>query len=154
MEVMARHIAAIPAGNLRVPRAQFAAVWADAEERDREQGARGVLDWYAGAVAVTCRWLAGAVVHTPSGPRHLARSPVTRRATLAFEELIEAECQAAELLDVRCPDLLMLQPGWCEGVRATLRWAWRHEGPPPLQLPVAPDHGDGQHGSHSVWARS
>jgi hypothetical protein len=28
------------------------------------------------------------------------------------------------------------RPGWCEGVRATLRWAWRHQGPPPLPLPV------------------
>jgi hypothetical protein len=61
---------------------------------------------------------------------------VTRRDEVAYEELIEAEYQAAERLDVRRPDLFTSPPGWCEGVRATLRWAWRHQGPPPLPLPA------------------
>ena len=28
------------------------------------------------------------------------------------------------------------QPGWSEGVQATLQWAWRRPGPPPLALDV------------------
>lgn len=136
MEVTDADTARIPVGNLRVPRAEFVAVWAAAERLDEEQGARGVSDWYAGGVVVTCRWMAVAVVRPPSGPRRLARSPISRRTTVAHEELIEAEFLAAELLDVRRPDLLVSRPGWCEAVRATLRWAWRHDGAPPLVLPV------------------
>jgi len=136
MEVTDADTARIPVGNLRVPRAEFVAVWAAAELLDAEQGARGVSDWYAGGVVVTCRWMAAAVVRPPSGSRRLARSPVSRRTTVAHEELIEAEFLAAELLDVRRPDLLVARQGWCEAVRATLRWAWRHDGAPPLVLPV------------------
>ena len=65
------------------------------------------------------------------GRRTLAPSPATRRQVRAYEELIEAEYLAAEQLDVRRPDLVEHRPGWCEGIRATLRWAWRHEGPAP-----------------------
>ena len=54
---------------------------------------------------------------------------------LAYEELIEEEYLAAQDLEQRRPDLAA-RPGWCEGVRATLRWAWRAEGPPPLELPA------------------
>ncbi|MFP5021184.1 hypothetical protein [Pseudonocardia phyllosphaerae] len=32
----------------------------------------------------------------------------------------------------RQPWLLEKQPGWCEGIVATLRWSWQHDGPPPL----------------------
>lgn len=53
---------------------------------------------------------------------------------MAYEELIEEEFLAAELLDVRRPDLVADRPGWCEAVRATLRWAWRREGPPPIAV--------------------
>ena len=67
----------------------------------------------------------------------LAPAPATRRRARAYEELIEAEYLAAEQLDVRRPDLVEHQPGWCEGIRATLRWAWRHEGPRPLAATVA-----------------
>jgi hypothetical protein len=77
--------------------------------------------------------LAAAVVRPKVGRSFVARSPVTRVTVVsAYEELIEAEYLAAEQLDVRCPDLLVDRPGWCEGVRATLRWAWRRSGPPPL----------------------
>jgi hypothetical protein len=63
---------------------------------------------------------------------------VSGREVLAYEELIEAEYLAAEQLGQRCPDLLEHRPGWCEAIAATLRWAWRHEGPVPLpvQAPV------------------
>jgi hypothetical protein len=134
MEVSEDVVARIPVGNLRVPRAEFAAVWAAAERLSREQGERGLTHWYAGGVAVTCRWLAGAVVQTQMGRRYLAYSPVTDRSVRAYEELIEAEFLAAECLDLRRPDLVESRPGWCEAVRSTLRWAWRHDGPPPLAV--------------------
>lgn len=137
MEVTAADVARIPAGNLRVPRAEFAALWSAAEQESREQAARGVTDWYAGGVALTCRWLAAAFVVTQSGRQHAAFAPVTNRSARAYEELIEAEYLAAEQMDARQPDLVASRPGWCEAIRATLRWAWRHEGPPPLALPEA-----------------
>ncbi|WP_219418625.1 hypothetical protein [Pseudonocardia nigra] len=136
MEVTENDIKRIPVGNLRVPRAEFAAVWAAAQRRCREQGDRGITDWYAAGVASTCQWMAGAIVEAPNGARFPAYSPVTDRTTTAYEELIEAEYQAAELLDVRRPDLLEHRPGWCEAIRATLRWAWRRNGPPPLHDPT------------------
>jgi hypothetical protein len=137
VEITAEDLERIPPGNLRVPLAEFGAVWAAAERRCVELGQRGVReDWYPAGVAVTCAWLAAAVVRPTVGRPFLARSPVTRRTESAYEELIEAEYLAAEQMDVRCPDLLVDRPGWCEGVRATLRWAWRRSGPPPLPLPA------------------
>lgn len=68
------------------------------------------------------------------------RSPATRRRGLAYEELIEEEFLAAQDLEQRRPDLAA-RSGWCEGVRATLRWAWRAEGPPPLELPESAELG-------------
>ncbi len=132
MRVTEAVAAGIPTGNLRVRRKDFAAVWDAAERRSVEQGERGITDWYAAAVAVTCRWIATAVVQTRTGRRHLAASPVTYREEPAYEELIEAEYLAAERLDLREPELLVHRPGWCEGVQRTLRWAWRHDGPPPF----------------------
>jgi len=135
MDVTDAVVAGVPPGNLRVPRVEFAAVWAAAERRNREQGARGVTDWYAAGVVVTCRWLAGVIVTDQTGYRFPAYAPVTRRSDTAYEELIEAEFLAAELLDLRQPELVEHRPGWCESIRATLRWAWRHAGPPPLAVP-------------------
>lgn len=137
MEVTENDIVRIPVGNLRVPRTEFAAVWAAAERLNKEQAARGVTDWYAGGVVVSCRWIAGAVVTARSGGRRLAYSPVSNRTETAYEELIEAEYLTAELLDVRRPDLVQARPGWCDAVRTTLRWAWRHAGPAPLEVPAA-----------------
>jgi hypothetical protein len=133
MEVTEDVGARIPQGNIHVPRADFAAVWAAAERLNREAGEQRVLAWYPAGVAVTCRWLAGAIVDDQFG-RRPAASPVTNRSARAFEELIEAEYLAAELLPVRRPDLVEHQPGWCEAIQATLRWAWRRDGLPPLAL--------------------
>ena len=138
MQVTEADVARIPVGNLRVPRAEFGAVWAAAERRCGEQGARGITDWYAAGVAITCRWLATAIVEGPRGRRGPAYAPVSGRRDSAYEELIEAEYLAAEQLDLRRPDLVEHRPGWCEAIRATLRWAWRHAGPPPLPLPARP----------------
>jgi hypothetical protein len=125
----------VPVGNLRVPRSEFAALWVEAEQLNREQIGRNP-DWYPAAVAVTCRWLAGATVQDQMGRCALAPAPATRRRTRAYEELIEAEYLAAERLDAHRPDLVQHRPGWCEGIRATLRWAWRREGPRPLAAVV------------------
>ena len=134
MDVTEADIAGIPSGNVRIPRDEFVAVWRAAARRGDEQGAHGVTDWYAGGVSLTCRWLAAAPMRSTTGPGALARSPVMRRAVVAYEELIEAEYLAAELLEERRPDLIRSRPGWCEAVRATLRWAWRRQGPPPIDL--------------------
>jgi hypothetical protein len=134
-------IARVPVGNLRVPRAVFGAVWAASEDRDWAAAA-GVAPWYRAGVAATCRWLAGARVQSVIGGRRLAPSPVGSREVLAYEELIEAEYLAAEQLGQRWPDLVEHRPGWCEGIAATLRWAWRHQGPAPLPvLSSAPTSG-------------
>jgi hypothetical protein len=138
VEVTESLLARVPLGNLRVRRAEFAAVWVEAERLNGEQSGRLDPDWYPAAVAVTCRWLAGAVVEDGTGRRMLAPSPATRRQARAYEELIEAEYLAAEQLDIRRPDLVRHQPGWCEGIRATLRWAWRREGLRPLRAISAP----------------
>jgi hypothetical protein len=135
VEVTEGDVAAIPHGNLRVSRDEFVAVWKAASARSEEQSAQGFTDWYAGAVAVTCRWLATAPARSAAGPGRLTRSPATRRARVAYEELIEAEYLAAETLEDRRPDIFEQEPGWCEGVRATLRWAWRRSGPAPIEVP-------------------
>ena len=139
MDVTPLDIAGIPLSNVRVARHDFVALWRAATARGAKQGAEGVTDWYAGAVALTCRWMAGAPLRTSRGGG-LVRSPATRRRALAYEELIEEEYLAAQDLEHRRPDLAARQ-GWCEGVRATLRWAWRAEGPPPLEL-AATAYGD------------
>lgn len=133
MEVTEDAVAHIPPGNLRVPRAEFAALWAAAERLSQEAAGQRVVAWYPAGVAVTCRWLAGAIVDDQFG-RRPAESPVTNRSERAYEELIEAEYLAAELLPTRRPGLARRQPGWSEGVRDTLRWAWRRQGPAPLAL--------------------
>ncbi|MCO1658124.1 hypothetical protein [Pseudonocardia humida] len=128
MRVTEQHVSRIPLDNLRVRREEFAAVWAAAEAQD--DGA----DWYVAGVVVTCRWLAGATVRSSTGRSYVASSPISRSATTAHEELIEAEYLAAESLGERQPDLCRSRPGWCNGIRATLRWAWRRNGPAPLAV--------------------
>jgi len=128
-------IAKIPAGNVRVPRAEFVALWQTAERLHDEQVRRGVLDWYGAGVVETCRWLANPIVGLTTGPPRLAPSPVTERANVAYDGLIEAECLAAEKLAVSrpVPARLERRPGWIEAVVTTLNWAWRRYGGPPLE---------------------
>jgi hypothetical protein len=129
MEVTTADVEQIPHGNLHVPRAVFARVWAAAEELN----GRG-LDWYAGGVVMTCRWVATATVRPATGPWRLAEAPVTGRTNRAYEELIEAEALAADVLSIRRPGWLAAQPGWLEGVVATFAWCWRGSGLPPIDL--------------------
>ncbi|GAA4963046.1 hypothetical protein GCM10025792_00980 [Pseudonocardia tropica] len=134
MRVTERDVDRIPPGNLHVPRRDFGLLWAAAEQRSEEQGARGVTDYAAGAVAITCRWLAVATVDGPGGRRRPASAPITSTSRTAQEELIEAEYLAAETLAARPapPDWLARQPGYLAAVCATLRWAWRGVGSPPV----------------------
>jgi hypothetical protein len=129
-------IARIPAANLRVPRAEFAALWAAAEELCDKQGERGVTDWYAAGVAATCEWLAAAVFRPATGPQQDAASPATGRSARAYEELIEAECTAAERMLARHPQppTMRRRPGWLPGIAATLHWAWHANGHLPLAV--------------------
>lgn len=113
---------------VRVPRGDFFVVWNRAEREARERAAHGRTDWQVGAVVATCRWLA----RSPG-----VRSPATWRSVLASEELVADELRAAELLPSRRPRLVTAQPGWCEGIVATLRWAWQRSAPPPLPKPKA-----------------
>lgn len=124
-------VGGMPPGNVRAPRDEFVVVWRAATDVDAEQSARGVEDWYAAAVSLTCRWLAAAPARLENGLGGLVRSPATGRARVAFEELIEEEYLAAQSLEQRRPRLAQTRPGWCDGVRDTLRWAWRTEGEPP-----------------------
>lgn len=140
VRVTERELAAIPPGNIRVPSGEFGALWSAAEERSTEQGERGVTDWVAGGVSITCRWLARAVTESYNGRRRLPTAPVTRTSKLAYEELIEAEYLAAEAVAARGPSALVSdRPGYVEAVRQTLRWAWRANGPCPVFAPVAAD---------------
>ena len=136
MQVTEADIARVPRTNLRVPRAEFAAVWVAAERRCDEQAHGGGHDWFAAGVAITCEWLATATVHSFDGGWFPARAPVTESTRRAYEELIEAEYLAAEKLDMRRPRPRWLaeRPGWIEGVCATLRWTWHRIGPPPIQV--------------------
>ncbi len=135
VEVSAADIARIPAGHVRVPRADFVALWQTAERLHDEQVRRGVPDWYGTGVVETCRWLANGVVGREIGSSRLAPSPVTKRVNVAYDGLIEAECLAAEKLAVSrpVPARLERRPGWIEAVVTTLNWVWRRYGRPPLE---------------------
>lgn len=134
VDVTERDVAAIPVGNLRVPVGEFATVWTAAE--------RGLVDdpadWYVLGVAVTCRWMARATVRPASGPWYVQWAPVTKRTGSAYEELIEAECLAAEALLHRrpVPNWLQARPGWAQAIVDTLAWAWRRSAPAPLGVAV------------------
>jgi hypothetical protein len=138
VELTARVVDEIPRGNLRVPRSEFVAVWADAERlcEERRRGGPGG-GWYAAGVAHTCRWIAGAsvVFNYPHGPKtRPAAAPITHTTARAHEELIEAETLTAERAAIRNPNGIPGEPGWLEAVVATLTWVWRGSGMPPLEV--------------------
>ena len=137
MELSARLIEEIPRGNLRVPRTEFVAVWAEAERQDAENTRNGTGDWYVVGLLNTCKWVAGATVvfNYPHGPKaRPAAAPITHREARAHEELIEAETVAAERMAIRHPHGIDGRPGWLEAVVATLMWVWRGSGVPPLDV--------------------
>jgi hypothetical protein len=134
VEVAAGLIERIPSGNLRVRRADFAVIWVESERVLDQNTRTGATDWYIAGVAVTCRWLANAVVPGLQGRTQPAWAPITHRTSAAHEELIEAETLAAERWVARHPDGLQGRPGWLEAILATLTWAWRGVGVPPLEI--------------------
>jgi hypothetical protein len=134
VDVSAADIAKIPVGNVRVPQAEFVALWQKAERFHDEQVRRGVPDWYGAGVVDTCRWLANAIVGMKTGAWRLVPSPVTKRVNVAYDELIEAECLAAEKLAVSRPVPAGLEHERIEAVVTTLNWAWRRYGRPPLDI--------------------
>lgn len=133
MRVTAEMIERIPRGNLRVRRADFAAVWIEAERIcDNHLGPPDGR--YFAAVAVTCRWQACAIVPGLRGSVEPARAPITRTAAAAHEELIERETQEAEIWLAQFPQGAEGRPGWLEGINATLSWTWRGVDTPPLHV--------------------
>jgi hypothetical protein len=136
VDVTAADIAKVPAENLHVSRADFAALWTMAEQVHDDRVRRKVPDWYGAGVVVTCRWIARATVRPATGPWRQAWSPVTERTNMAYAELVEAEALAAEVLEMRQPrpGWLLGRPGWIEGITATLRWAWLRTGGPPMDV--------------------
>lgn len=75
VDVTDADVAGLPPGNIRVSGEEFASVWRAAAANDLEPSG----DWYAAAVATTCRWLATASARLPNGTAGLLRSPATRR---------------------------------------------------------------------------
>lgn len=131
VELTAADVKRIPRGNLRMPRDEFAAVWQLAERM-----AHG--DWYAVGVATTCRWIACAsvpsIIPAHHGRPEPARAPLTGTRFRAHEELIERETATADFRLARNPNGIEHRPGWLEAVAATLDWAWRGSGRPPLDV--------------------
>ncbi|MEV4260566.1 hypothetical protein [Kribbella sp. NPDC049584] len=135
MELTARDFERIPRGNLHVPVREFARLWWTAERRgDAEEAAGLPEDSFLTGVQVTCRWLANAIVtvQRPGGSvRQWAHAPITDTSENAYEELVEVETQAAErAVAVSAPG----QPGFEDGALATLAWAWRRSGVPPIEV--------------------
>ncbi|MFD8500136.1 hypothetical protein [Amycolatopsis sp. NPDC059657] len=133
MELTGCDLDGIPQRNLRVPVVEFARLWVAAEQAyDRDK------TWTAYGVVETCRWLAGAQVRLSDGKTFLAYAPVTERIGLAYQEVIAAECLEAEKLLFRdpMPQYLRNRPGWLNAVVATLAWAWRCSGKPPIEVPA------------------
>lgn len=133
MDVRDADIEGVPNGNLRVPRAEFAEVWRTAEQF-------GGADGYAAGVAITCRWVACVMV-VFNGRRGPAYAPITRTSRRAHEELLEREYLAAEKELVRISRSGDPDRAFVDGVTATLRWAWKGLGRPPLvELGLAKAH--------------
>jgi len=66
-----------------------------------------------------------------TNPR-LVAVPDHRRTAKAYEGLIAEETQAAEQATIGS---LPGRPGFVDGAMATLAWAWRRSGVPPIEVP-------------------
>jgi hypothetical protein len=139
MELTARHFERIPPANVRIPLREFARLWLTAERRDAAMEAAGEPeDAYLLGVRATCQWMAGVII-TVRGPGGqpvsvFAPSPITGVQTKAYEELIAEETCAAEQAVADGPPG---EPGFVEGVLATLMWAWRRSGASPIEVEQA-----------------
>jgi len=135
MELTARDFERIPRRNLRIPVREFARLWFHAERRADAMEVAGEPEHpYLRGVCSTCEWLAGVIVTVSgvNGPASVfVPSPVTGMLDKAYEELIAEETQAAEQV---VADSLRGEPGFVDGVLATLEWAWRRSGVPPIDM--------------------
>jgi hypothetical protein len=129
VDVSAEAIAEVPGAYLRVSRAEFGEVWALAEHLGGEPGDGG--DYLLGVI-LTCQWLADQPVPSilPNRVAEMPRSPITRRLQRPMPETIESELLAAYGRRGSRPEL-------ARGVAATLEWAWRDKGRPPLDVSQA-----------------
>jgi hypothetical protein len=126
VNVSAQAVAKVPRDNLRVDRAEFGAVWALGERLGRQPGDGG--DYLLGVI-LTCEWLADQPVPSalPGRVAEMPRAPLTHRLDRPMPETIESELLAAWAGRGGRPEL-------ARGVAATLEWAWRGKGPPPLDV--------------------
>ena len=112
-----------------MPRADFGAVWDLAEQLGSQPRDGG--DYLLGVI-LTCEWLADQPVPSlmPARVAEMPRSPLTRRLQRPMPETIESELLAAYARRGGRPEL-------ARGVAATLEWAWRGTGRPPLDVSQA-----------------
>jgi len=130
MEVTPVDVARVPTENLRVPVADFAAVWAAAEAQADQPTASA---WYVAGVVDTFRWLARATIRPDAGPWFSAPAPVSGRRDRALPEAIEAEWLIAQTLTSALSDEAALDhPSRIEGVAAAFAWAWCGTGTVPV----------------------
>jgi hypothetical protein len=129
VDVSVEAVAKVPGENLRVSRAEFAAVWAFAEQLGGQPGDGG--DYLRGVI-LTCEWLADQPVPSalPDRVADMPRSPLTRRLQRPMPETIETELLVAWARRGGRPEL-------ARGVAATLEWAWRGKSRPPLDVSQA-----------------
>jgi hypothetical protein len=129
VDVSADAVAMVPGEILRVPRPEFGAVWARAEHLGGQPRDGG--DYLLGVI-LTCEWLADQPVPSvlPNTVAEMPRSPITRRLQRPMPETIESELLAAYARRGGRPEL-------ARGVAATLDWAWRGKGRPPLDVSQA-----------------
>lgn len=132
MEVRKEEIEGIPKENLRVPRAAFAELWQEAQRLV----AAGDDDQFALGVAVACRWIACGT-STLNGLSLPAISPITRTRRRAHEELLEREYISADARAMKLQGSYDRRRQFVNAAAATLRWAWKGLGDPPLTLSSA-----------------
>ena len=139
MELTGRHFDRIPRENLRIPVREFARLWLAAERRDAAMESAGKPeDGYLRGVCATCEWMAGVIIRVDGADGRSVPvwrpSPVTGVQSKAYEELIAEETRVAEQL---VADSLPGEPGFVDAVLATLAWAWRRSGVPPIDVEQA-----------------
>ena len=129
VDVTAELLARVPGENLRVPRAEFGAVWRLAEY---ESMRIGVAREFPFGVAETCRWLAAQPVwSTIWGREEMPPAPMSRRIVAVTSETVDGELRWARWV------LGGDRGRYARGVVAALEWAWQGTGRPPLDVSPA-----------------
>lgn len=135
MEVNPQAIETIPTSNIRIPRGEFIDGWIRAEALSDGHTLQGPSAYYLAGAALTCRWLARAMVRTPDGPWEPAPAPATVTA-VAHDWNIGDEANAIEAeADDAIRDATGLTPAVAAlmGMRDAFAWAWWATGPSPLE---------------------